>query len=190
MLPKLGLSEEQRTSIINTLNTILADEHVLYTKLRNYHWNVVGTQFFALHELFEQQYNLVKLKADKTAERVRAYGGHAIGTLTEFLRHARLQERPADYPDALGMVFNLIQDHEALVRNLREDARVCADEYGDVAIEDLLVDLMQEHQQMAWLLRSFIEGEPVHPLEQPKIESTKNEDVDLPESLEVQFSRQ
>ena len=31
----------------------LADEYVLYTKTRNYHWNVTGPQFNDLHKFFE-----------------------------------------------------------------------------------------------------------------------------------------
>ena len=84
MIPKLGLSEENRKGVIDVLNTVLADEHVLYTKLRNYHWNVTGPQFHALHEFFFWQYDEVKAIADTVAERTRAHGGFAIG-LERFL---------------------------------------------------------------------------------------------------------
>ncbi|MDX1520889.1 MAG: DNA starvation/stationary phase protection protein [Anaerolineae bacterium] len=161
MSPKLGLSEEQRVGVIEVLNRVLADEHVLYTKLRNYHWNVVGPQFHALHEFFENQYDEVKLIGDEVAERARAHGGKAIGTLKEFSDWSRLEERPNDYPSAHKMVSNLVEDHETMVRNLREDAKKCSEEYNDVGTEDLLVGLLQKHEQMAWMLRSFIEGEGV-----------------------------
>jgi len=161
MKPNLGLSEENRRGVIDLLNTVLADEHVLYTKLRNYHWNVVGPQFHALHEFFENQYNEVKALADEVAERARAHGGFAIGTLQEFLQRSRLQEQPAEYPIARKMVANLVNDHEAMVRNLRDDAAKCASKFDDAATEDLLIGLIQRHQEMAWMLRSFIEGETV-----------------------------
>jgi starvation-inducible DNA-binding protein len=162
MVPKLGLSEEQRNGIINMLNTVLADEQVLYAKLRNYHWNVVGAQFLSLHKLFEEQYQTIADVADTIAERVRAHGGWAVGTLEEFLEQARLEEKRGDYPDARGMVFNIVRDHEFMVRNLREDAHICDEAYQDLATQDLLVDLIQKHEKMAWMLRAFIEGEPVH----------------------------
>jgi starvation-inducible DNA-binding protein len=161
MVPQLGLSKENRIGVINLLNTVLADEHVLYTKLRNYHWNVVGPQFHALHEFFEDQYNEVKEVGDEVAERVRAHGGHAIGTLTEFIQQTRLVEQPDTYPSAHTMVSDLVSDHEAMVRHLREDAAQCAGTYEDVATEDLLIGLIQKHEKMAWMLRSFIEGESV-----------------------------
>jgi starvation-inducible DNA-binding protein len=37
----------------------LADEYVLYTKTRNYHWHVVGPQFNDLHKFFQEQYEVL-----------------------------------------------------------------------------------------------------------------------------------
>ena len=54
---QIGIEEQQRASIAQMLSLVLADEHVLYIKLRNYHWNVTGMFFQALHGLFEDQYD-------------------------------------------------------------------------------------------------------------------------------------
>jgi starvation-inducible DNA-binding protein len=53
----IGLTDEQRQGSIEIVNRALADEHVIYIKTRNYHWNVIGPQFVAIHELLEQQYH-------------------------------------------------------------------------------------------------------------------------------------
>jgi starvation-inducible DNA-binding protein len=45
MTPNIGLSDVQRKGVAKILTDLLADEYVLYTKTRNYHWNVVGPQF-------------------------------------------------------------------------------------------------------------------------------------------------
>jgi starvation-inducible DNA-binding protein len=34
---------------VKILNTLLADEYILYTKTRNYHWNVTGSHFNDRH---------------------------------------------------------------------------------------------------------------------------------------------
>lgn len=52
MHPNIGLLDEQREGAVAILNTLLADEYLLYTKTRNYHWNVVGPQFNDLHKFF------------------------------------------------------------------------------------------------------------------------------------------
>jgi len=159
--PRLGLDDEVRHGVVELLQTVLADEMVLYTRLRNYHWNVVGPQFQSLHELFEEQYTQLEQTIDDTAERIRAYGAYAKGTMAEFIQIARLDEQPNNYPNARDMVKNLAEDHEQLVRDLREDIETC-DDYDDVGAEDFLTGLLQDHQEMAWMLRTFLEGPAVH----------------------------
>jgi len=55
------------------------------------------------------------------------------------------------------MVARAVADHEALVRNLREDIET-VDDLDDEGAEDMLIGLMQDHQEMAWFLRAFLEG--------------------------------
>ena len=52
----IGISDANRKGVNQILNALLADEYVLYTKTRNYHWNVTGMQFNDLHKFFESQY--------------------------------------------------------------------------------------------------------------------------------------
>lgn len=159
MKMNIALSNEQRGGVIEILNTLLSDEYVLYTKTRNYHWNVVGPQFTELHKFFEGQYNELNLIVDDVAERARALGGNALGTVAEFSRQARLQERPGYYPSAREMVADLLNDHETVIRNLRCDAERCADQYRDAGTNDFLIGLMEQHEKQAWMLRSLLPGE-------------------------------
>jgi starvation-inducible DNA-binding protein len=156
MKPNIGLKDAQRAGVVAILDTLLADEYLLYTKTRNFHWNVVGSQFNDLHKFFEAQYEALDDVVDEVAERTRALGGHALGTLTEFVQRARLKEQPGKYPDARGMLAALLADHETLIRHLREDAET-ATKHGDAGTNDFLVGLMAQHEKTAWMLRSFAE---------------------------------
>ena len=73
MTLSIGISESNRDSIVKILNAVLADEYVLYTKTRNYHWNVVGPQFNDLHKFFEGQYEALNEVVDDVAERARSW---------------------------------------------------------------------------------------------------------------------
>jgi starvation-inducible DNA-binding protein len=154
----IGLSEEQREGVVAILNTVLSDEYLLYTKTRNYHWNVVGPQFHDLHKFFEAQYNTLNEIVDDVAERARTLGGNAFGTMAEFLKHTRLKEHAGYYPDDRGMIAALLADHEALIRHLRVDLETCADKYHDMGTNDFLTGLMEQHEKMAWMLRALLEG--------------------------------
>lgn len=156
--PQIGLSAENRTEMTTILNRVLADEHLLYTRLRSFHWNVTGINFRTFHELFEEQYDAISLIADDVAERVRILGGLALGTLQAFLNTGTVGEAPIGQLSAEAMVHSLIEAHEQIITNLREDIEVSADECGDEGTADLLTDIMRQHEEMAWMLRSTLNG--------------------------------
>jgi len=158
MKPNMGLSDKERAGVVEILGALLADEYVLYTKTRNYHWNVVGPQFNDLHKFFEAQYEALNDVVDEVAERARTLGGKALGTLAEFQEKARLKEHPGQYPGARQMLAGLLADHEAIIRNLRVDLETAAEKYHDAGTNDFLTGLMEKHEKMAWMLRAFLEG--------------------------------
>ena len=158
--PNTGLADAHRRAAAELLSGLLGDEFVLYVKERNFHWNVRGQAFQALHEQFEQMYNERAETIDEVAERIRSLGFFAIGTTGELAGASRLKEAPGSYPDAKAMVKALVEDHEAIIRAIRE--AMSGDweaTYGDdITTQDLLTQLIVKHEKEAWLLRSFWEG--------------------------------
>jgi starvation-inducible DNA-binding protein len=155
--PNIGIRDGERQAVIAILNTLLADEYLLYTKTRNYHWNVTGPQFNDLHKFFETQYEALDDIVDEVAERARSLGGRAAGTLDEFRKAARLGEDPGKVPAARDMLAALLADHESLARTLRTDVDTVTDKHRDTGTADFLTGLLERHEKMAWMLRSFLE---------------------------------
>jgi starvation-inducible DNA-binding protein len=153
----IGLTDQQRAGVAAILDRTLSDLFVLYTKTRNYHWNVVGMHFRELHKLLEEQYTELEEAIDLVAERSRKLGAPALGTLKEYLDHASLKEQPGEYPDAYSMLTNLCSDHEAVIQWLRQSADDCDEKFHDMGTNDFLIGLMQEHEKMAWMLRAHLE---------------------------------
>lgn len=154
----IGLSDQQRQGIVDILNRVLADAYLLIIKTKKYHWDVVGPQFRTLHEMLEEQYEHLATTIDAVAERIRALGGYPIGTAESFLKYASIKEHPGDLPDATEMVSRLVTDHEQVIRNLREFIPQCEDKYDDSVTADFLSQITEEEEEIAWMLRSFIEG--------------------------------
>ncbi|MBD3314557.1 MAG: DNA starvation/stationary phase protection protein [Chitinivibrionales bacterium] len=151
----IGIEQEQREGVVALLTRLLADEQILYAKTRNYHWNVVGPLFHSLHELLENQYQALAVRIDEIAERTRALGAPALGTLVEYKEYATLSESPGAYPEAMTMIANLTADHESIIRHLRKDLKACEEQYDDMGTSDFLTGLMEAHEKTAWMLRSF-----------------------------------
>ncbi len=150
----IGIEEKNLREVVGILNRLLADEYVLYTKTRNFHWNVTGPHFHDLHLFFQNQYEELDEIVDDVAERARALGGTSLGSLREFAEHARLQEVPGGLRGSREMVTELAKDHEAVIRQLRTDLEACDEKYGDIGTNDFLTGLMEKHEKMAWMLRA------------------------------------
>lgn len=155
----IGLTEEQRHGVIELLNRDLADLYLLLIKTKKYHWDIVGPQFRTLHTLWEEHYNALTINIDAIAERIRILGGYPLGTAAGFIEYSTIKEHPNDLPGANEMVDRLVKDHEQVIRNLREDIDKSGDEYHDEGTADFLTGLMEQHEEMSWMLRSFIEGD-------------------------------
>ncbi|GIV78784.1 DNA starvation/stationary phase protection protein [Litorilinea aerophila] len=151
----MGMETDQAKGVVQILSRVLADIQVLYVKTLNYHWNIVGPAFYSIHELLEEQYNALKQAGDQVAERIRMYGQPVIGSMKAFQAHATLQEKTEVQLLEIDSIQELADDHEAVVAALRQDITTCSEEYEDEGAADLLTALLQEHQKMAWMLRSI-----------------------------------
>jgi starvation-inducible DNA-binding protein len=157
MKPEIGLLDKNRDAVVKILNTTLADEMVLLVKTRNYHWNVTGPQFNDLHKFLDGQYGELNGMVDEIAERARTLGGMAMGTMGEFQKQSRLKEHPGQHPSSKSMLSNLLNDQESIIRTLRADIGITQDTHGDAGTADFLTGLLEQHEKMAWMLRSFLE---------------------------------
>ena len=142
-----------RREVAKGLSHVLADTHTLYLKTHNYHWNVTGPMFRALHALFEEQYTELWLAGDLLAERIRALGFAAPGSYREFSKLAYIRE--ADGVPAAGeMIGELVKDHVTAARTARW-ALSLARSAVDAPTEDLLTRRLAAHEKAAWMLRSL-----------------------------------
>ena len=155
MKPNIGIEDKNRQSVTQILNHLLSDEYVLYTKTRNYHWNVVGPDFSELHKFFESQYEELDEIIDEVAERTRSLGEKPVATLKEFLQETRLKESSAGDLMAKQMLAHLLADHESIINSLRQELQDCAEKYRDAGTSDFLTGLMEQHEKMAWMLRAY-----------------------------------
>jgi starvation-inducible DNA-binding protein len=156
MKPQIGITENHLHKSISFLSSILANEMTLYIKTRKFHWNVFGESFMELHKLFEGQYKQLEESIDEIAERISKLGGKTIGTMKEFSDLTILKESPNHYPSRKEMIKELLDDHEAVIVQLRKDIDECFEENKDAGTVDFLTGLMEEHETIAWTLRRYL----------------------------------
>ena len=142
--------------IATKLGDILAASYTLQIKTHNFHWNVTGPNFGTLHLLFENQYNELFAANDVIAERIRAVGEFAPGSLAAFQRRSEVEDAPDKPPAAEAMIATLVRDHETLSGRCGA-LRVIADDSDDTATGDLMNERMAAHDKHAWMLRSHLQ---------------------------------
>jgi len=152
----IGIEEKDREAIADGLSRVLADTYTLYLKTHNFHWNVTGPHFNALHAMFMAQYTEMWQSVDEIAERIRALGVFAPGSYAAFSRLASVEPTGDDVPSAEEMVAQLVKGHETVARTAR-DVFKTAEDAGDEPTADLLTQRMQVHEKTAWMLRSTLE---------------------------------
>ncbi|NWF68393.1 MAG: hypothetical protein HXY40_04850 [Chloroflexi bacterium] len=83
------IAEKQQRGVVKIRKVLLADESVLYTRLRNYHWNVTGMNFMPPMRHLRGSSTKLPVWPMKLPN-IRQYGANAPGTINEFSRKARL----------------------------------------------------------------------------------------------------
>ncbi len=143
-----------KTAVADALCDVLADSYVLYLKTQNYHWNVTGPHFSALHALFQGQYEDLAMAIDTVAERVRTLGVKAPGSFSAFAERASIKEEKT-FPNWKKMVSALANDQEKIVATAQK-ALELAQESGDEVTADVMIGRIETHQKNKWMLDAHL----------------------------------
>lgn len=150
---EIGIKEKDREEIAEGLKRLLADSYTLYLQTHNFHWNVTGPQFRALHLMFEEHYTELATAVDEIAERIRTLGVAAPGTYKAFAGLSSIKEVEG-VPEAKEMVTVLTQGHEQVIKTSRAVLKT-AQEADDESTAALVSDRMRVHEKTAWMLRAM-----------------------------------
>ncbi|WAA10951.1 Dps family protein [Fervidibacillus albus] len=149
----LALNPVEAEQAARELNRYLANLQVLFIKLHNLHWNVVGTSFFDIHEKTEMLYDFVGEEIDRIAERIKMIGFYPVGSLSEALRLATISELPStiDYngPTAASII---VKDLQTIMRQLRAINEKVGSDYTGGLTDDALRFYEKQH----WLLSAYL----------------------------------
>lgn len=150
----INLEADAAEKVVEHLNVLLADYHLHYQRLRNFHWNVSGNDFFTLHEQFEKLYNSAFETIDDMAERVLSLGYHPLSTMSEFIETSDLEEIREVLP-AQEMVRALLDDYSKITENKRKLIEV-ATEAGDEGTADMITGFLENMEKNAWMLNAYL----------------------------------
>lgn len=153
----IGIKDDDRKAIANSLSVFLADSFCLYVKTHNYHWNVTGPMFQTLHTMFMDQYTELWNALDEIAERIRSLGYPAPGTMKAFIKLSDVEETK-NVVSANDMIIDVINASQIVTKSAR-NVLALADKANDQPTADLMTQRLQIHEKNAWMLRSLLENQ-------------------------------
>jgi len=151
---KLGFTYLETAEIVVALNQLLANYQVQYHKLRNFHWNIEGQDFFELHQEFENEYNSVKSNIDIIAERIRVFGLKPSMSMGEILDLSEIKEVKSDKMSAIGMTTEVLKDFDILHDKMLDVVNAALDA-GDNVTEQIVTDFMRNLEKRNWMFTSW-----------------------------------
>lgn len=132
---------------------MLANYHVYYQNLRNFHWNVTGENFFDLHDQFEELYNDAREKIDDIAERILTLRHAPMSRMSDYLSHADVEEAPIMQDDAT-MVDEILENHKIIILNMR-DIMKAAEQAEDEGTLDMIGGFLEDLEKASWMLDAW-----------------------------------
>ncbi|MNQ86069.1 hypothetical protein D3C85_1012530 [compost metagenome] len=86
---------------------------------------------------------------------MRKIGHFAPATIKNYLEITHLSEYAERTNDGLGFMKDLLIDHESIIEFLRGIIIPFAEKYKDYGTSDFITSLMEKHEEMAWMIRSY-----------------------------------
>lgn len=141
--------------LIQKMQVVLADTTELYQQAHKYHWNVIGSDFFMYHKLFEQIYEELYAAIDSIGEHLKAldgyapYGSRELGRLTTLL-----ESQPAS---ADQMILDLYNNNARTMSTLMQ-AYKTAEKFSEIGLSNFVQDRYDHHKKIQYFLRSTMKG--------------------------------
>lgn len=135
------------------LKSAFASEYAYLIKAQNFHWNVVGREFYPDHLLFGRIYEEVQGSLDAFAENLRKSGVVVPAGAAQIGQLSIITDSPDTAPTSRVMIASLCDDSERLV-DLYGSVYQAAEERRNFGLANFLADRQDAHAGHCWMLKS------------------------------------
>lgn len=150
-----GLGKDNGHEVAGLLQGRLHALNDLHLVLKHVHWNVVGPNFIAIHEMLDPQTETVRGFADDIAERIATLGGAPSGLSGELVSSRSWE----DYPLFKASGEEHLAELDKVYTGLLEDHRDVLGKIGqiDPITEDILIGQVKDLELFQWFIRSHLQ---------------------------------
>lgn len=158
-----GMSSDDALKVVTLLQDRLVATLDLQLTLKHVHWNVVGMNFIAIHEMLDPQVDAARAMSDALAERIATLGGSPNG-LPGNLVSSRTWD---DYDIGRAPSVKHLVAVDDAYSGVIADHRAAQSEFADLdpVSEDLVIGQLQQLELFQWFVRAHLmdaSGEVIH----------------------------
>ena len=151
----LGLNPVLTYQTACGLNAYLSNLQVLYIKAHNYHWNVVGCNFFEFHERLQKVYEFIAEEIDRVAERIKMLCYMPVANLENALCMATVKGAPSTCYSAPVIAQNVICDFLVVINQIRQIAELAGQNNDEYTVA-LLSEALGFYEKYVWFFRAYL----------------------------------
>ena len=137
---------------VNQLKIAFASQYAFAIKAQNFHWNVEGSDFYQLHNLFEDIYNETYGAVDAFAENIRKIKAYTPASLERFSALTAISDE-IEVLEPQAMVAELLRDAEKM-QEIMKVLFTEAENLGHHGLSNFLADRQDAFAKHAWFLRA------------------------------------
>ena len=149
--------------VVELLQNRLTATIDLQLTLKHVHWNVVGMNFIAIHEMLDPQVDAVRLMSDALAERIATLHGEPQGTPGSVTEIRDWDDYDLGRAPSVKHLVALDKVYDGVIGDHRKAQSTLAD--LDPVSEDMIIGQLAELELFQWFIRSHLmdaDGDVIH----------------------------
>ena len=151
----IGLEKNVVISVCEGLNIALASFQALYLQYQKHHFVVEGSEFYSLHEYFQESYEAVTGHAHEIGERLNGLGGTPAASFSKLAELCCFTTEEDGIFDCRQMIVNDLAAEQKIIELIRRQAAQ-AESVGDRATRYLFEQILLATEERAFHLDHFL----------------------------------
>lgn len=149
------LDKSVTTPVCEGMNIALASFQALYLQYQKHHFVVEGSEFYSLHEFFQDSYESVQEHVHDIGERLNGLGGVPVASFSKLAEICCFTPEDDGAYGCRTMVEHDLTAEQAIIQVLRRQAAQ-AESLGDRATRYLYEKILLETEERAYHLDHFL----------------------------------
>jgi starvation-inducible DNA-binding protein len=149
------LDKSVTTPVCEGLNITLASFQALYLQYQKHHFVVEGSEFYQLHQYFQESYDEVQDHVHELGERLNGLGGIPVAGFAKLAELCCFTPESDGVYSCRGMIENDLAAEQAIIQLIRRQAAQ-AESLGDRATRYLYEKILLETEERAYHLDHFL----------------------------------